>query len=374
MAAIPCVIVRGGTSKGVYLNEADLPQDPAVRDALICDLMGSGDSRQVDGIGGGDPLTSKVAILSAPTKPGADVDYLSGEVRLRRSEVNYGIMCGNLAAGVGPAAYQLGLLGAASNLNKLKIFNRNSHSIIDVGYLQALDSTVGSCFTATLIFNNPVGNNTGGLLPTGKPIDSAEIEGVSFQFSVVDAGAIYAFISAADLSLRGDEAPAEIDCLDVVRDWVEQFRHLVSERINAYLPADRQVHTGQIKIALISPPASSANQVVDIVGRIINPAKTHKAYAVSGAIATCVAASTHGTLVRQLCGGKLLQEGVIQIAHPEGVLEVGLTLEGMGAETVVRTAEIVRTARVLMSGLAFTHSHTNAEPSLEVLEGTQHIL
>lgn len=371
MAAIPCVVVRGGTSKGVYINEADLPSDSAERDALICELFGSGESRQIDGIGGGDPLTSKVAILAAPSVDGAQVDYLSGEVRLRRSEVNYGIMCGNLAAGVGPAAVQLGLVDASRFPHKLKVNNRNSDSIIDIEYVESLLMGVGSPFNAKLIFNSPIGNNTGCLLPTGKRVSSTRIGTVDVEFSVVDAGAIYAFVRAKDLNLRGDECAIELDAMLDVRASLELFREHVAIQVNLHCKTLPPVHSGQIKIALLAP----ANEgEAHIQGRIINPAKTHKAYAVSGAIATCVAAHTQGTIVQALAK-EAAPEGRFRISHPEGVLEVGLRwAEGDTPEHKhIRAAEICRTARVLMAGMAFSHPPADEEGVRPLLDAESQI-
>lgn len=354
MAAIPCVIMRGGTSKGVYINEAHLPADAEARDTLLCNLFGSSDPRQIDGIGGGDPLTSKVAILAAPSQPGADVDYLSGEVRLRRHEVNYGIMCGNLAAGVGPAAVQLGLIDPQNCSHSVKVFNRNSGSVIDAHYQQSLDSELGTCFSAKLIFNNPIGNHTGCLLPTGNPVDVVSIRGITVKYSVVDAGAVYAFVNASELDLKGCETPSEIDAMVLVREWVELFRQHVAESINRLQVSTKQVNTGQIKIALISPSADDSQEQANIIGRIINPAKTHKAYAVSGAIATCVAAFTSKTVVQSMSSGALNLGAGFKIGHPEGVLEVGLQHDKSEQGSVIRAAEIYRTSRLLMVGQAFT--------------------
>lgn len=354
MAAIPCVIMRGGTSKGVYINGAHLPAEAEARDTLLCNLFGSSDPRQIDGIGGGDPLTSKVAILAAPSHPDADVDYISGEVRLRRHEVNYGIMCGNLAAGVGPAAVQMGLVDPQKCSHSVKVFNRNSGSVIDAHYQQPLDSELGTCFSAKLIFNNPIGNHTGCLLPTGNPVDMVSIRGITVKYSVVDAGAVYAFVSANELDLKGCETPAEIDAKVLVREWVELFRQHVAETINCLQVASKQVNIGQIKIALVSASANDSLAQTNIVGRIINPAKTHKAYAVSGAIATCVAASTSKTIVQSMSSGVFGLGAGFKIGHPEGVLEVGVQYDETEHGAVIRAAEIYRTSRLLMVGQAFT--------------------
>ncbi len=165
MFEIPCVIIRGGTSKGVYLRGNDLPENAEKRDMLISKLFGSPDPRQIDGLGGGDPLTSKVAIISTSTRSDSDIAYLSGEVRLGCSEINYGIMCGNLASGVGLAAHHLNMIDSHPTDSTVRIYNVNSKSIIHAKYDSFSDGIAGKDNKVNLTFLSRGGGLPGRYYP-----------------------------------------------------------------------------------------------------------------------------------------------------------------------------------------------------------------
>lgn len=367
MGEVPCVIARGGTSKGIFLNQRDLPEDPQQRDRLIAKLFGGDNHRQVDGLGGGDPLTSKVAILSAPSCPDADVEYLSGEVCLHGTAVNYGVTCGNLLAAVGPAAARLGILDAEAFRLPITVRGRNSNSYIRVEYPLNANGLGGGPMEARLIFERPAGACTGRLLPTGSVSDRLEILGKTVDFSIVDAGAVYAFLDAEQLGISCG-SPRAIDGMRGLRRFVEAFRERVTELLNESLPNSKPMNSASVKVALVADPkawsASSEGgstagdhggdpSSVDIVGRILNRANTHKAYAVSGGIATSVAASIEGTLPNRATSSAA-DFDAFRIGHPEGVLRVRLAFGEERGVTTVRDARVTRSARILMCGTGFS--------------------
>lgn len=354
---IPCVLVRGGTSKGVYIREDDLPADIGERDKVISMLFGSPDARQINGLGGGDPLTSKVAILAPSTRKDCDVTYLSGEVRLGSSEINYGIMCGNLASGVGLAAHHLNLLDSSKHESIIRIFNTNTSSVIHADYVDFAGGISGKTTEVDLVFFSSSGSITSKTLPCDQPVGHIQIDGVNIEYSVVEAGAIYTFIRADSFALTGLESPEELNCNIQLRASVEEIRKHVCDEINQ-VNSNLSIHPGQVKVALISEPESKEEQTldsdfIDIHARIINPQGAHHAYAVSGAICCCMASAIENTLVnRMTC--TTTGSPRLRIGHPEGSLEVSAELETskLGA-LEMKSASIKRTARLIMTGKAY---------------------
>jgi len=351
MTKYNCAIVRGGTSKGIYLRSDELPADEAERDFVISSLFGSPDPRQVNGLGGGDPLTSKVALLGSPSHVEADVDYRSGEVRLGSHEVNYGIMCGNLASGVGIAAHALGLIDVTQMGNTVRVFNNNTNTVIHVTCDDLNKAVTGVESTVDLTFFARGGGLTGTVLPTREKKNHVSIDGYSIEYSAVDTGIIYVFAKAASFGLTGHESPAELDGIVPFRACVEKLRSHVCSQVNELNETGLQV--GQIKVAIVADKAmdgdSPRNQVV---GRIINPQKTHKAYAVSGAIATGTASAISGTVVNGVVDVDQ-NAPEVRIAHPEGVMSIDLELTRESGDIQKIEAKVQRLARLLMVGEAF---------------------
>ena len=342
---IPCVIVRGGTSKGIFVREIDLPATEPERTQIIAQLFGSPNVRQVDGLGGGDPLTSKIGVLSR-VQESDEIGYLSGEVRLGDLEVNYGIMCGNLASGVFQAAYLLGLASKPAD-NRAKILNLNNKTPIIAVYDDIGKALSGKQVTVKLVFNSPGGAKTGRLLPMGEPETEIVLEENKHICTVVDSGAIYCFVSAADFGLIGNEHPEQLDLLFDFRTSIEALRNRVAEMINLK-SRKGNISSGQVKVAILSEGNGEQSH---IQGRIINPACTHKAYAVSGAIATCTAVNIKGTFANKMV--KKSNRNNILIQHPEGVLEVEIKSVLDGEELCIENATIYRQSRLLMSGEAY---------------------
>ncbi|HLO63500.1 MAG TPA: PrpF domain-containing protein, partial [Azonexus sp.] len=275
MNGIPCAIVRGGTSKGVFLLEEHLPADPGERDRLLLALMGSPDPRQIDGLGGADPLTSKVAIVSRSTREGIDVEYESLEVGIGEAQVNHGLMCGNLIAGVGYFAIAEGLVAAQSPQTTIRIFCRSNHKVIAARIPLAVPGEAGTGRSETppvsLHFERPGGAITGQLLPAGEPVSLLALAaGRQIAVSIVDAGTLYAFVPAGALGLSGDESVAALDTDAGLRATIEALREQAAERINRrHASSLAAIAPRLVKVAIVGA-APPERRDIDLVARIIN--------------------------------------------------------------------------------------------------------
>lgn len=362
MASIPCAIIRGGTSKGVFLREDYLPSDPDARDALLLRIMGSPDPRQVDGLGGADPLTSKVAIVSRSTREGVDVEYESVEVGIAEARVNHGLMCGNLISGVGYFAMAEGLVEPRVPVTTVSIYCRSNRKIImarmpvatTAGWRERGAAVMdGGCCTVSLCFRDPGGAVTGKLLPAGGPLSRLSIaSGRTLQVSIVDAGTLYAFVRAEDFQLSAHESVAELDANAGFRAEIEALREQVAAHINQQSFFGAAVVVPRlVKVAIVGAAGDLSDQA-DIVARVINKAKVHKAYAVSGGICLAAAAAIPGTLVHQITGS-VGSPFSLRIAHPSGVLMLVTDWAAGGQGTVIHAAEIQRTTRVILRGTVY---------------------
>lgn len=365
MASIPCAIIRGGTSKGVFLLEDYLPSDPEARDALLLRIMGSPDPRQVDGLGGADPLTSKVAIVSRSTREGVDVEYESVEVGIAEARVNHGLMCGNLISGVGYFAMAEGLVEPRVPVTTVSIYCRSNRKIIMARMPVAAVAEAaagrrergasimdGAACTVSLCFRDPGGAVTGKLLPAGGPLSRLAVGGRTLEVSIVDAGTLYAFVRAEDFGLTAHESVCELDAHTAFRAEIEALREQVAAHINQQSFFGAAVVVPRlVKVAMVGA-AGDLSEEADIVARVINKAKVHKAYAVSGGICLAAAAAIPGTLVRRITG-TVGSPFSLRIAHPSGVLSLSTDWTSGGQGTVIHAAEIQRTTRVILRGNVF---------------------
>ncbi len=377
MKAIPCSIIRGGTSKGIFVLEKHLPHDPSKRDQLLLALMGSPDPRQIDGLGGADPLTSKVAIVAPSMRPGIDVEYESVEVGIAEAAVGHGIMCGNLIAGVGCFALAEGLIAPQAPVTTATIYCRSNQKTIiaqiplapGADATQAMSATSDeSAALVDLVFHNPSGAVTGRLLPTGQSVTRLSLGPQRvLKVSIVDAGTLYAFVRAESFGLRGTETAEELDGNSQFRTAIEAVREKVAECVNQYRFGGAPfISPRLVKMAIISRHVAldSAHRDADIVARIINKAKVHKAYAVSGAISLAAAAAIPGTLVNDIIA-PADSPFTLRIAHPSGVLAVRLQWFSGANGLVIENASIQRSARIIMRGTAYVGNPERvAEPTV----------
>ncbi len=371
-------IMRAGTSKGIFIKQTDLPTDQTERDARILRIFGSPDIRQIDGLGGADPLTSKLAIVGAPTLDGADVDYTFGQVSYVAPKVDYSGNCGNISSGVGAYAIDKGFVKAESPYTTVRIHNTNTGKIliekvrVEDGKPKyhgdyVIDGVPGTGEKIEIDFSNTWGSKTGKLLPTGNVIDQLDIKGLGLiNCSIVDAANPMVFVKAADLSLSGTEEPAQIDKDKLICDQLEAIRGAAAVLIGmAESPAEALKNSPAFPmIAFVSEAADYvdfttgnkiANSDVDFISRLMFMQVMHKAYAGTGTICTGAAARIEGTVVNQVMMAK--QRGkseTLRIGHPSGIIEIKVAAEQKSGKWQLLKAVIYRTARKILDGVCYT--------------------
>lgn len=345
---IPCVLMRGGTSRGPFFLSSDLPSDIPQRDAILLAAMGSGHELQLDGIGGGHPLTSKVAIVGPPTAPGADVDYLFVQVKVQEQSVDTSPNCGNMLSGVGPFAIESGLVTAGVGRTIVRIHNLNTGKIIEARVATpdgrvtydgdvAIDGVPGTAAPVHLTFLDAAGSKTGKLLPTGKVID--RIGGI--DVTCIDASTPLVLIRAMDLGKSGAERPDELDADKRFLARLEAIRIEAGERMGFRNVARIVIP----KPVLLTPPFRGGS----ICARYFMPHACHKALAITGGVGIATACATPGTIAKQITG-RLRIPSAVAVEHPSGRLEIGLESAPGRREPV---ALVVRTARRLFEGAVF---------------------
>ena len=349
LRAIPCTLMRGGTSRGPYFRLSDLPSDPAIRDRVLLAAMGSPDVRQIDGLGGADPLTSKVAMVGPSGQPGCDVDYLFAQVAVDKAIVDTSPSCGNMLAGVGPFAIESAMVEAQDGETRVMVYNVNTRSRIEAivrtpgGTVEyqgeaAIDGVPGTAAPIVLNFMDVVGSKTGALLATGKARE--EIDGIAV--TCIDVAMPMVVMRASDLGLTGYEGRDEIDARP------ELFRRLEPIRQEA----GRRMGLGDVtnmvipKIGLLSPPRAGGT----ITSRYFTPHRLHAAHAVTGGVCVATACVLEGSVADGLVDLPPGNPRPIRIEHPSGRIDVLLETSGHGPELQVVSAGVLRTARKLMSG------------------------
>jgi len=367
---IPAVYMRGGTSKGVYLMAGDLPEDPVTRDRVILDIYGSPDIRQINGMGGADPLTSKVALLAPSKRPGVDIDYTFGYVGIKDAVVDYEGNCGNISSGVGVYAIRQGLVEAVEPVTKVVIFNTNTNKIIeamipvkdgdvvfDGNY--AIAGVPGHGARIVMNFPNSAGSKTGKLLPTGNVRDTMTLRnGRTVEVSLVDAANPSVFIKASDIGLTGMELPQDCERNPDILTIMEEIRTKAGVMMGLARSVD-QVGPAVPKIAFVAAardyPSSDDALIkateVDLLARTKAMSEMHKTYAVTGGICIATAAMIEGTVVNDVCSAEGKSKGEIRVGHPSGVLEIFVDVRKTveGAWDLVQ-AGVCRTARPIMDG------------------------
>ena len=369
MERIPCVIMRGGTSKAVFLLENDLPSDPQVRDRVILSIFGSPDSRQIDGLGGADPLTSKLAILARSSRADADVDYTFGQVDIHTPFVDYSSNCGNISSGVGPFAIAQGLVKAVEPVTVVRIYNTNTDSVFqaEVPVVNGKPAVLGDYKihgvpgTGAHIGLNlagTVGAKTGKLLPTGNPTDVITVEGFGpLTASMVDAGSPMVFVRASDLGLTGTETPAQVDSNPKLLELLETIRCIAAEQMGIASRAEARQRVRAVPmVAFVAPPQPYKSHIdgtqiaadeIDFVARDMFMQIMHKTYSGTATVCTGCAAVTPGTLVYALRGQR--ESGLVRIGHPGGIITCDTTVENGN----ITRAVFGRTARRIMEGYVY---------------------
>ena len=346
--------MRGGTSKGLFFHARELPADRADRDRVLLAAMGSPDARQIDGMGGAHPLTSKVAVISRSARDDADVDYLFLQVVVDKAQVSDSQNCGNLLAAVGPWALENGLVPVTGQHTDVRIHMVNTQSLavarIDTrgGVVRyqgdaRIDGVPGTAAPVALEFLDVAGSSCGALLPTGKVVD--DHGGVAI--TCIDNGMPVILVRAADLGVTGTESPAELEANTSLRDKVEALRLAWGPRMNL---GDVRAKTVP-KISLVSAPRSGGH----IATATFIPHRVHEAIGVLGAVSVATACVLPGSVAHQVAQRSASAGTRVEVEHPSGFFSVDVDVE-IGAEPAgmrVRRASLLRTARKLMRGEVF---------------------
>ncbi|TCL35556.1 hypothetical protein EV210_11119 [Anaerospora hongkongensis] len=373
---VPAVLMRGGTSKGAYLMMSDLPEDPVLRDQVILSIYGSPDARQISGIGGADPLTSKVALIAPSSREGVDVDYTFGYVGIKEAVVDYEGNCGNMSSAVGPFAIAKGLVPAEEPITRVRIYNTNTSKVIEASVPvkdgevisegdYAIAGVPGTGAKISLNFLNSAGSKTGKLLPTGNVVDEITLNsGKKVRVSLVDAANPAVFIKAEDIGLTGKELPVDTETNPAILEIMEDIR--TSAAVMMGLAKSKETASSAVpKVAFVAAPADYLTtngemvkaQETDLLARTKALAVMHKTYAVTGGICLATAACIEGTVVNEVVSPQARESGEIRIGHPSGILEVFVNLKKLlNGEWDLLQAGVCRTAKPIMEGLVYVPS------------------
>ncbi len=344
---IPCVLMRAGTSRGPFFLRDWLPSDERERDEALIGAIGASDLLQVDGVGGGSTLTSKVAIVSRSAEPGCDVDYLFAQVGVGQRSVDTRPNCGNMLSGVAPFAIEQGLVEPKDGETTVRVFNVNTRSRIDVTVLTpgrrivyagstSIDGVAGTAAPIRLNFLDAWGAVTGSLFPTGQRID--EIDGL--PVTCIDAAMPLVIVRAASLGLSGRESPTDLDADRALLQRIESMR----------LAAGLAMGLGDVSTSVVPKPVivSDGDDAHSITSRYFTPRRCHASHAVTGAIGVATAFALPGTVASSASA----LEGVhtVCVQHPQGRIDVEVAIEGRGDGASIRRAALVRTARKILQG------------------------
>jgi 4-oxalomesaconate tautomerase len=347
--AIPCMMIRGGTSKGAYFLAPDLPADTPARDRVLLAVMGSPDPRQIDGIGGADPLTSKVAIVSKSDRPGIDVDYLFCQVWVDKAEVSTAQNCGNILAGVAPFAIERGLVRACDPITRVRIFMINSNQSV-VATVQTpggqpnyqgearIDGVPGTAAPIPLSFADTAGSTCGSLLPTGHAVDVID----DVPVTCIDNGMPVVVMRAADVGRTGYESRDALDGDSELKTRIEAIRLKVGPMMNLGDVKDQTVP----KMILVAAPREGGL----IATRSFIPHRAHATIGVFAALSVataCLLPESPAHTVARIPEGKTKQ---MHVEHPTGASPVSLTTDEQNGAVVVIEAAIISTARPLFEG------------------------
>lgn len=345
--AIPCTVMRGGTSKGLYVLTSDLPADVATRDAVLLAAMGSPDARQIDGMGGAHPLTSKIAVVGPSTHPDADVDYLFLQAVVDEARIDAGQNCGNLLAGVGPFALEEGLVAATGDVTHVRINMLNTKSLA-VAQVQTpggevrydgdarIDGVPGTAAPVPIDFLDVAGSTCGALLPTGHARDTV----LGIEVTAIDNGMPVVVMRAADFGKTGYETPEELESDVALKARVEAIRLEIGPRMNLGDVAKKTVP----KMCLIAPARDGGA----ICTRNFIPHRVHEAIGVFGAVSVATACVTPGSVAADVA--TVADPQSLEVEHPTGFFTVAMDVALEDSAVSVRRSALLRTCRRLMRG------------------------
>ena len=344
---VPCVLMRAGTSRGPFFLREWLPSDEVARDETLIGAIGASDLLQLDGVGGGSTLTSKVAIVSRSAEPGRDVDYLFAQVGVGQRSVDTRPNCGNMLAGVGPFAIEQGLVPADDGTTTVRVFNVNTRSRIDVTVQTPgrrvtyagdtrIDGVAGTAAPIRLDFLDAWGAVTGSVFPTGRRIDV--IDGT--ELTCIDAAMPLMIVRARDLGVSGRESPVELDANAPLLLRLESLRRA----------AGRLMGLGDVSESVVPKPVlvSEGDSAVSLTSRYFTPRRCHTSHAATGAIGVATAFALPGTVASAMV--PITGTRDISVLHPQGRINVEVETGGHGDDVRVQRAALVRTARKILEG------------------------
>lgn len=351
--AIPTTLMRGGSSKGLFFDASDLPQDEETRERVLLAAMGSPDARQIDGVGGAHPLTSKVAIVSPSTRADADVDYLFLQVVADKAQVSGAQPCGNILAAVGPWAIENGFAPSAGPVTPVRIHTVNTGAIA-IAHVETpggavtyegdthIDGVPGRAAPIQIDFQNIAGSNCGALLPTKNLIDVVD----DIEMTCIDNGMPVVCMRAESFGLTGQETPKELEANADLKARLEKIRLAIGEKMHLGNVARKTVP----KMTLLSPPTAGGT----VSTRSFIPHRVHDAIGVLGAVSVATCCLIQGTVGAALADtSSALPKGglyTLDVEHPSGFFTVSIKMTNKSGDITIERAALVRTARKLMRG------------------------
>jgi 4-oxalomesaconate tautomerase len=355
LVPVPCILMRGGTSRGPFFLESDLPPDPALRDQVLLAAMGSPDKRQIDGLGGAHPLTSKVGIVRRSKTPGVDLDFLFAQLQPDQDTVDTTPNCGNMLAAVLPFALERGLLPVADGTTTARVLTLNTGMQCDItvqtpgGRLQytgdaRIDGVPGTAAPITINFLDTAGSVCPSLLPTGRVLDRVD----GFDVTLIDNGMPMVLVRAADLGVTGYETVTELNADEVLKAELEALR----------LAAGPLMGLGDVttksypKMCLVAAPRAGGS----IATRCFIPHVCHEAIGVLAAVTVATACVLPGTIADGIAATQPGVRQTLSIEHPTGEFSVELELDPNNPGQVLRAA-LLRTARPIMRGEVMIPAH-----------------
>ncbi|HUT72399.1 MAG TPA: PrpF domain-containing protein [Desulfatiglandales bacterium] len=371
-----CVIYRGGTSKAVFFMENELPSGLKVREKMLMAAFGSPDVRQIDGLGGSDITTSKVAIIGPPSREDADVDYTFGQVLIDRPGVLFQGNCGNISSAVGPFAIDEGLVRATDPMVTVRIYNTNTHKILiaEVPVFEgkaaadgdfSIPGVPGTGAMIKMDWADTAGSATGKLLPTGNAVDTLDVEDIGkIKTSIVDAANPVVFVLAEDIGATGMENRLEINSNTALMQKLERIRAAGAEAAGIVKSRQKALEDSPVipQISFIRPPIDYTDYVtgriikaeyVSFLSRNIFNQMALETYTGTGSICTAAAAMIDGTLVSQVASHTTKATGMVRIGHPRGAMEIEAWADHEDKEWRLKRAIMKRTARRLMEGYVY---------------------
>lgn len=363
LLAVPCILMRGGTSRGPFFVASDLPSDAAARDRLLLAAMGSPDRRQIDGLGGAHPLTSKVGIVRPSTTPGVDLDFLFAQLQPDRDTVDVTPNCGNMLAAVLPFALERGLLPAADGATTARILTLNTGMQCDItvptpdrrlqyGGAARIDGVPGTAAPITIAFLDTAGSVCPALLPSGRVKDTIAVGGAApftVEATLIDNGMPMVLVRAADFGLSGYEAVADLDANTALKERIEALRLACGPLMGLGEVADRSYP----KMCLVAAPANGGS----LATRCFIPHVCHEAIGVLAAVTVATAAVLDGSITAGIARVPQGRRKTVSVEHPTGEFSVELELDAHDPQRVARAA-LLRTARPIMRGEVLVPAET----------------